>query len=60
MLLALGLAFPSPGYAATILIPADRATIQAVVDVAGAGATLLVQPGAYDGAVRIGDARRLL
>jgi len=56
-LFALGLAFPSLGLAATIIVPADRATIQAAVDAAGAGDTVLVQPGTYAGAVRIGDAR---
>jgi parallel beta helix pectate lyase-like protein len=57
LLLALVLAFPSPGRAATITVPADRPTIQAAVDAAGAGDTILVQPGTYAGAVRIGDAR---
>jgi hypothetical protein len=57
LLLALGLAFPSLGRAATITVPADRATIQAAIDAAGAGDAVLVQPGTYAGAVRIGDAR---
>ena len=58
LVLAIGLAFPSLGFAATIIVPADRATIQAAVDAAGAGDTVLVQPGTYAGAVRIGSAHR--
>jgi hypothetical protein len=57
LLLAFGLAFPSLGFAATIIVPADRATIQAAVDAAGTGDTVLVQPGTYAGAVHIGGGR---
>jgi len=57
LLPALVLAFSSPGHAATITVPADRPTVQAAVDAAGAGDTILVQPGTYVGAVRIGHAR---
>jgi len=45
--LLLVLAFAYESKAATIHVPADQATIQAAIDVAAAGDTVLVAPGTY-------------
>lgn len=49
-ILALAVAFTavSMAQAATINVPADHATIQAAIDAAAAGDTILVAPGVYD------------
>lgn len=40
----------APGYAATIRVPADQPTIQAGINAANAGDSVVVAPGTYTGA----------
>lgn len=46
-------AFAGTVRAASILVPTEEPTIQAALDVAGDGDTVLVQHGIYDEAVRV-------
>ena len=46
-LLLLSLALPLPAVAATLRVPLDHGTVQAAVDAAAAGDTVLVGPGEY-------------
>ncbi len=51
---------PALATAATIVVPTDQATIQAAVDAATTGDTVLVQPGTYTENVVIGAGRENL
>lgn len=48
---------PTLTWSATIVVPVDRPTIQAAVDAAAPGDTILVRPGTYAEHVRIAGAR---